>query len=275
MTSSIAPTNRAGRPEAEILRSCWSRRRSAACWALRTGRHMSSAPEVQRSLLADAAGRPVGSRLPTRDDGLREVEISADVFESHRADAAPRMRRDRPRTRAGQARARRAVAPRDDRPARPAPGCAGGSEQAGGRRPARSPALRTRAAAAAATTPRSRTALDRAATSRWAPARCCRSRDRSWVLPCLRGRMAVSSVGPVRAGWGITVRRAGRQAGRQLRRCRGRRCRVTRDDQPVWQPPAARTRRPLWPLLISGSVVVCNGSLVGRRAVVGFRPRRP
>ena len=53
--------------------------------------------------------------------------------------------------------------------------------------------------------PGPRTALDRAATSRWAPVRCCRSRDRSWVLPCLRARMAVSSVGPVRAGLGITA----------------------------------------------------------------------
>jgi len=35
---------------------------------------------------------------------------------------------------------------------------------------------------------------------------------------------------------------------------------------------AASTRETLWPLLISGSVVVLNGSLAGRRAVVGLAP---
>ena len=35
---------------------------------------------------------------------------------------------------------------------------------------------------------------------------------------------------------------------------------------------AASTRETLWPLLISGSAVVLNGSLAGRRAVVGLAP---
>ena len=67
-------------------------------------------------------------------------------------------------------------------------------------------------------------------------------------------------------------RRAGRQAGRQLRRRRsgeaGRRAMISRSGRAA----AASTRETLWPLLISGSAVVLNGSLAGRRAVVGLAP---
>ena len=153
--------------------------------------------------------------------------------------AAAPTPRGKPRTGAGRARAHRAVRPRDDLSARPMPGCAGGPDRADSRRLARSPELRSRAAAIAATIPRSRSELDWAATWRWAPARCGRSGNRSWAgAPVRSSRGWTASSGwdrfwlAIAASTWARAMLAGRTAG-----CRPLRRRISGISWPALWPP--------------------------------------